>query len=296
VVVVLLLVVWRLAGYSWDIFRGRSANWLLAAESKSDTEPARGERSAGDAVGATSSLVLPGNIQAVTEAPVLARASGYIKTRSVDIGDRVKAGQVLAEIEAPELDQQIRQAQAASIRPTAPSSRARRRCNRGSPMRRWPRSPPSARRSSSTATWFPARITTPRRCSTPPSRPTCRPSARPWPRRAAAPPPQANLARLNDLKNYLTVRAPFAGVITVRNIDVGALVTEGSTLLYRIAQTDRLRTYLNVPQADSGSVRVGQQATLHRPDLPAASSRPGDAHRQRARPRQPHPADRSAGG
>ena len=62
--------------------------------------------------GATSSLVLPGNIQAVTEAPVLARASGYIKTRSADIGDRVKEGQVLAEIEAPELDQQIRQAQA----------------------------------------------------------------------------------------------------------------------------------------------------------------------------------------
>jgi RND family efflux transporter MFP subunit len=73
---------------------------------------------------------------------------------------------------------------------------------------------------------------------------------------------EANLARINDLKNYLTVRAPFAGVITVRNIDVGALVNEGSTLLYRIAQTGRLRTYLNVPQADAGNVRVGQHATL----------------------------------
>ncbi len=73
---------------------------------------------------------------------------------------------------------------------------------------------------------------------------------------------EANLARINDLKNYLTVRAPFAGVITQRNIDVGALVNEGSTLLYRIAQTDRLRTYLNVPQADAGNVRVGQHATL----------------------------------
>jgi RND family efflux transporter MFP subunit len=78
---------------------------------------------------------------------------------------------------------------------------------------------------------------------------------------------RANLARLNDLKSYLTVRAPFAGVITVRNIDVGALVNEGSTLLYRIAQTDRLRTYLNVPQADAGNVRVGQHATLTVPDL-----------------------------
>src|SRR5215475_8872906 len=66
-----------------------------------------------DQASGKSQLILPGNIQAVTEAPVLARASGYIKTRMVDIGDRVKEGQELAEIEAPELDQQILQAQAA---------------------------------------------------------------------------------------------------------------------------------------------------------------------------------------
>jgi RND family efflux transporter MFP subunit len=63
------------------------------------------------------------------------------------------------------------------------------------------------------------------------------------------------------------VRAPFAGVITVRNIDVGALVNEGSTLLYRIAQTGRLRTYLNVPQTDASNVHAGQHATLTVPDL-----------------------------
>ena len=63
------------------------------------------------------------------------------------------------------------------------------------------------------------------------------------------------------------MRAPFAGVITVRNIDTGALVNEGNTLLFRIAQTDRLRTYLNVPQADAESVRVGQRAKLTVPDL-----------------------------
>jgi RND family efflux transporter MFP subunit len=79
---------------------------------------------------------------------------------------------------------------------------------------------------------------------------------------------EANVARLNDLLAYQTVRAPFAGVITLRNVDAGALVNEGNTLLYRIAQTDRLRTYLNVPQADAGSVRVGQQAVLVVPDLP----------------------------
>jgi len=76
---------------------------------------------------------------------------------------------------------------------------------------------------------------------------------------------EANVARLNDLLAYQTVRAPFAGVITLRNVDAGVLVNEGSTLLFRIAQTDRLRTYLNVPQADAGSVRVGQQATARHP-------------------------------
>jgi RND family efflux transporter MFP subunit len=78
---------------------------------------------------------------------------------------------------------------------------------------------------------------------------------------------QANLARLNDLQNYQTVRAPFAGVITLRNVDTGVLVTEGATLLFRIAQTGRLRIYLNVPQADADSVRPGQKATLVIPDL-----------------------------
>jgi len=79
---------------------------------------------------------------------------------------------------------------------------------------------------------------------------------------------EANLARLRDLENYLTVRAPFAGVVTVRNIDTGVLVNEGTTLLYRVAQTDRLRTYLNVPQADARSVRVGQAASVEIPDMP----------------------------
>jgi RND family efflux transporter MFP subunit len=78
---------------------------------------------------------------------------------------------------------------------------------------------------------------------------------------------QANLSRLTELQGYKDVYAPFTGVITVRNVDVGALVTEGTTLLYRMAQTDRLRTYVNVPQSDAGSVRVGQVARLSILDL-----------------------------
>src|SRR5207237_3437176 len=79
---------------------------------------------------------------------------------------------------------------------------------------------------------------------------------------------EANLSRLQQIKTYQIVRAPFDGVITVRNVDTGALVNEGNTLLFRIAQTNSLRTYLNLPQADASSVRVGQVATLSIPDLP----------------------------
>jgi RND family efflux transporter MFP subunit len=80
---------------------------------------------------------------------------------------------------------------------------------------------------------------------------------------------EANLGRLTEMQGYLKVRAPFAGVITLRNVDTGALVADGTTLLFRIAQTDRLRTYVNVPQADSTSIRVGQPAQLKIPDLPS---------------------------
>jgi len=80
---------------------------------------------------------------------------------------------------------------------------------------------------------------------------------------------EANLSRLNEIQSYRIVKAPFDGVITLRNVDVGALVNSGSTLLYRIAQTRVLRTYVNVPQSNSDSVQVGQAALL------TVSNRPG---------------------
>lgn len=269
VVVVLLLLGLVLAGYYLGYLPRQRRELALAAESKSDTDAlalvtvAPVTRS-----GATSSLVLPGNIQAVTEAPVLARASGYIKTRSVDIGDRVKEGQVLAEIEAPELDQQILQAQAAidqarsTIEQTqaalqqGQSNEALAKITAERSQKLFDRNVVSRQDNDTAQMQYAAQQANVAALGKAVA--AARSSASAF---------QANLARLNDLKNYLTVRAPFAGVITVRNIDVGALVNEGSTLLFRIAQTDRLRTYLNVPQADSGSVRVGQHATLIVPDL-----------------------------
>jgi RND family efflux transporter MFP subunit len=269
IVVVLILICLVLAGYYLGYLPRQKRELALAAESKTDTEalalvtvaPVR--RSAN-----TSSLVLPGNIQAVTEAPVLARASGYIKTRTADFGDRVKAGQVLAEIEAPELDQQIRQAQAAIDQANSTIEQSQAALQQGQSNEALAKI--TAERSQKL---FDRNVVSRQDNDTAQMQFTSQQAnvsalgKAVAAARSSASAFQANLARLNDLKSYLTVRAPFAGVITVRNIDVGTLVNEGSTLLYRIAQTDRLRTYLNVPQADSNSVRVGQHANLIVPDL-----------------------------
>src|ERR1035437_6617248 len=114
VLIALLLAVMIVVGFFVGYLPRQRREAVLAAESKETgrTLPvvnvSRVTRSEG-----TSLLVLPGKLQAVTEAPILARATGYSRKRYVDIGDRVKAGQVVAEVEAPELDQQILQANAA---------------------------------------------------------------------------------------------------------------------------------------------------------------------------------------
>src|ERR1039458_4680926 len=111
-----LLVALAVAGYFLGYAPRQHREQVLAAESRASSRSllevtvAEVKRS-----GAQTNLVLPGSIEAVTEAPVLARASGYIRKRLVDIGDRVAAGQVLAEIEAPEIDQQIVQAKAQDV-------------------------------------------------------------------------------------------------------------------------------------------------------------------------------------
>jgi RND family efflux transporter MFP subunit len=216
-----------------------------------------------------SQLVLPGNIQAVTEAPVLARASGYVRTRYVDIGDRVKEGQLLAEIEAPELDQQVRQARASVDQAKASLDEANANLQQGQTNRDL------------------ARVTYERWNALVQKGAVSRQDADTYKSQSEAlgqnvqslekavsvaqsniAAVEANQGRLTDMQGFLKVRAPFAGVITLRNVDTGALVAEGNTLLFRIAQTDRLRTYVNVPQADSTSIRVGQTAQLKIPDLP----------------------------
>ena len=211
-------------------------------------------------------------MQAMTEAPILARADGYLK-RVADIGDRVKAGQVLAEIDAPELDQQIHQAEAAVEQAQAAIEQAQANLEQGKANRdlaritaeRWKALAARASRRSRTAI-------SPRR-SWRRRTPTCRRSRRRFAQRSNLAAAKANLARLQEVQGYRMVRAPFDGVITLRNVDVGALVSTGSTLLYRIAQTRTLRTYVNVPQASVNSVHVGQPATLTVSHLPGRTFR-----------------------
>ena len=266
----LLLAALGAAGYYAGYAPRQRRELMLAAETRDAIQslPVVNVKSV-ERESAQSSLVLPGNIQAVTEGPVLARSSGYIRKRYVDIGDRVKAGQVLVEIEAPELQQQIKQATAAIDQANATVQQAeaallQARANLGLAKvttERWKNLLAKGVVSRQDSDTYPAQYEA--QLANVQALEKAVAAAR---SNVAA--LEANLARLNDLLAYQTVRAPFDGVITVRNVDEGALVTEGNTLLFRIAQTDRLRTYLNVPQSDAPSVRVGQRAILQIPDLP----------------------------
>lgn len=214
-------------------------------------------------------LVLPGNIQAVTEAPILARAEGFLKTRYVDIGDRVTAGQLLAEIEAPDLDQQVTQARAAVEQVQADLERASAALEQGKAneslakvtAQRWDnlvkRGVVSRQENDQYQSQYQAQSANVRALE--------HAVAAAKSNIAAA---QANVARLSELQNYLKVRAPFAGVITLRNVDVGALVNSGNTMLFRIARTNLLRTYVNVPQSSAADIHVGQKAFLSTSEAP----------------------------
>jgi RND family efflux transporter MFP subunit len=270
ILIALLLAVLIVVGFFVGYLPRQRREAVLAAESKETgrTLPvvnvSRVTRSAGNSL-----LVLPGNIQAVTEAPILARATGYIRKRYVDIGDRVKAGQVVAEVEAPELDQQIlqaiaaidqarssvQQAEAAIQQGRANENLARLTAGRMSNL--LGRGVISKQDNDNAQAQYAAQQAN--------VEALVKAAAA---MRSSVTAAEANLARLNQIKTYQTVRAPFDGVITLRNVDTGALVNEGSTLLFRVAQTATLRTYINLPQADAESVKVGQHAIVSIAELP----------------------------
>jgi RND family efflux transporter MFP subunit len=263
---VVLLAVAFFAGYlPWQ-----KRNTALATEVKQEEQTLpRAEVVEVSRAAADSELQLPGNIQASTEAPILARADGYIKRRLVDIGDRVREGQPLAEIEAPEVDQQLRQAQANLQQARAALDQASANYDQGKSnmelarvtARRWANLSAQGVVSKQENDQYQAQY----QAQTANVAALEKGIAAQRSNIAAA---EANVARLDEVQSYRMVKAPFDGVVTLRNVDVGALVNAGNTLLFRVAQTKSLRLYVNVPEANAESVHPGQTATLSVASLP----------------------------
>jgi RND family efflux transporter MFP subunit len=216
-----------------------------------------------------SQLELPGNIEPIMEAPILARADGYLERRLVDIGDRVRAGQEVAVIDTPELEQQVLQAKATIQQVQAALELAQANVQQGKADTELARI--TAQRTGNLLTkgavsrqeddtnqaQYQSKLANLQALE-----------KAILVQRSNLAAAQANESRLDKMLSYRIVRAPFDGVITLRNVDVGALVNTGSTLLYRIAQTGTLRTYVNVPQAYADAVSPGQTAMLTVPNLP----------------------------
>jgi RND family efflux transporter MFP subunit len=216
-----------------------------------------------------SELDLPGNIQAITEAPILARADGYLERRMVDIGDRVQAGQPVAEIAAPELDEQVRQLKAALQQAHEGLDQALANLEQGKAnlelarvtAERWSkvvaRGGVSKQENDQYQAQYQAQVAAAQSLEKAVSA-----------QRSNVAQAEANVAHMDEMQGYRVVKAPFAGVITLRNVDVGALVSNGNTLLFRIAQTATLRTFVNVPQTNASTIRPGQGARLKVSNLP----------------------------
>jgi len=219
-------------------------------------------------------IKLPGTMQALIEAPILARTDGYLKRRLVDIGDRVRAGQVVAEIDAPELDQQIHQAEASVGQAEAATDQAQANLEQGKANRELARITAERTKMLTARGIAPLQEGDQSQAQLSAQDANVRALEKAiLAQRSNLVAGKANLARLQELQGYRLVKAPFDGVITLRNVDVGALVSTGSTLLYRLAQIGTLRTYINVPQSQVNSVRAGQAAALTVSHFPGRSFR-----------------------
>jgi RND family efflux transporter MFP subunit len=197
-----------------------------------------------DAKALSPTLDLPGRLEAYYRAPIFARVSGYLKSWSVDIGAKVKAGQVIAEIEAPDLDQQLLQARAdlASAEASAKLSEAT-----------------LNRRKTLIASNFVSMQEIDER--------TADLSNKNGTVKAG----QANVERLEALAGYKKITAPFDGIITSRDTDVGALINAGGTsgpAMFVVSDIKKLRVYVNVPQSYVPSIKIGAKAVISVPDYP----------------------------
>lgn len=205
-----------------------------------------------------NTVSLPATTLAFTTANIFARASGYIGKRNVDIGDRVKKGQLLAEIVAPELDHQIAQAQA-----TLDQNKATLRqnvANRDLAKITWDRDKPVVAQG-----WV-----TQQQGSIDEQNLKAQIAAVGVAEQSIAA-QEATIKVLQQQKDYQSVVAPFNGVVTQRNIDVGSLVqadTTSGTFMFNLQQTDIIRTQVYVPQDEAVGIRPGVEAVVRIPEIP----------------------------
>lgn len=227
---------------AWGIYSRGNALTALARETREASAPAvavisptRGS--------APEEITLPGNVQAYTDAAIFARTSGYLSRRHADIGSRVTAGQVLAEIDTPEIDQQLLQARAQLATAKANETLARTTAERYQELIK---SDSVSRQDLDTANGgYEAK-------------------------KADVLSAEANVKRLEAMEKFKTIHAPFAGVITARNTDIGALIGSGSAAreLFHVAATDRLRVSVNVPETYARAARPGMAATVELQEQP----------------------------
>jgi RND family efflux transporter MFP subunit len=193
---------------------------------------------------ADDELVLPGNVLAFIESPIYARTSGYLKTWYTDIGARVHKGELLAEIETPEVDRQLGQARADLDTAKANSTLAQSTNARwkGLVVKQAVSKQDADEKSGDAAA-----------------------------KAAAETSAEQNVARLKDLESFKRVVAPFDGVVTARNTDIGALINAGQSSgaeLFRMADIHKLRVYAQVPQAYADATKTGLNAELHFAERP----------------------------
>jgi RND family efflux transporter MFP subunit len=191
-------------------------------------------------------VLLPGNIQAFTDAPIYARTNGYLKRWYFDIGSRVKQGQLLAEIESPEVDQQLQQAREDLNTAQANLHLAQITASRYTGLFK---TDSVAKQDVDNAVQDAAA------------------------KGAAVKSAQANVARLDQLVGFEKIQVPFDGVITARNTDVGQLIESGSSggparELFHVAAVNKLRVFVNVPQVYSHDTRPGLRTDLTLPEIP----------------------------
>jgi RND family efflux transporter MFP subunit len=235
-----------LAGIAWSVHARHRAAAALSRQTEAD-EILAVATAQPQPNGSATQLVLPGNLQANYEAPIYARTSGYLRRWYADIGAAVHKGQVLAEIESPEVDQQLREAEADLAVAEANQKIA------DLTAQRWRRlsaldsvSRQEADQKASAAEASDAQVQAER----------------------------ANVSRLRELSGFDRVVAPFDGIITARNTDIGRLIDAGSAsgaALFRIADVTRLRLYVRVPQEDAAAMKQGLKAQLHLPDRPGVT-------------------------